>query len=104
MLIMTSKHVGPRVVAFDKSCGTRKGNSLVCERAFWSSSSAQLHAKLLGLSTKLECFHSACHKAVFDATMSVRVTKATNTVYVCVYYMMGVHSITVTMLEWSRSR
>ena len=104
MLIMTSIHVGRRVVAFDKSCGTRKGNSLVYERVFWSSSSAQLHAKLFGLSTKLECFHSACHKAVFDATMSVRVTQATNTVYICVCYMMGVHSITVTMLDWPRSR
>ena len=52
MLIdMTNIHVGRRVVAFDKSCGTRKGNSLVYERAFWSSSSAQLHAKLFGLST-----------------------------------------------------
>ena len=104
MLIMTSIHVGRRVVAFDKSCGTRKGNSLVCERAFWSSSSAQLHAKLFGLSTKLECFHSACHKAIFDATMRVRVTRTTNTVYICVCYMMGVHSITVTMLECSRSQ
>jgi len=56
MLIMTSIDVGRRMVANDKSCGTRKGNSLACERAFWSSSSAQLHAKLFGLSTKLECF------------------------------------------------
>src|SRR6201995_3813998 len=39
---------------------------LVVSLQFWSSSSAQLHAKLFGLSTKLECFHSACHKAVFD--------------------------------------
>ena len=70
LIDMTNIHVGRRVVAFDKSCGTRQGNSLVCERAFWSSSSAQLHAKLFGLSTKPECFHSACHKAVFDATMS----------------------------------
>ena len=84
MLIMTSIDVGRRMVANDKSCGTRKGNSLVCERAFWSSSSAQLHAKLFGLSTKPECFHSACHKAVFDATTIVRVTKTTNTVYICV--------------------
>lgn len=104
MLIMTSIDVVRRMVANDKSCGTRKGNSLVCERAFWSSSSAQLHAKLFGLSTKLECFPSACHKAIFDATMRVRVTRTTNTVYICVCYMMGVHSITVTMLEWSRSQ
>ena len=58
----------------------------------------------LGLVLSWNVSHSAYHKAAFDATMSVRVTKATNTVYVCVYYMMGVHSITVTMLEWSRSR
>ena len=58
----------------------------------------------LGLVLSWNVSHSACHKVVFDATMSVRVTKATNTVYVCVYYMMGVHSITVTMLEWSRSQ
>ena len=92
------------MVAIDKSCGTRKGNSLVCERAFWSSSSARLHAKLFELRPKLDCFHSACHKAVLDATMRVRVTRATNTVYICVCYMMGVHSIAVTMLEWSRSQ
>jgi hypothetical protein len=87
LIDMTNIHVGRRVVAFDKSCGTRKGNSLVYERAFWSSSSAQLHAKLFGLSTKLERCPSACHKAVFDATMSVRLTKATNTVYICVCYI-----------------
>ena len=92
------------MVAFDKSCGTRQGNSLVCERAFWSSSSAQLQAKLFGLSTKLECFHSACHKAVFDATMSVRVTKTTNTVYICVFYERRFTQSLLTNLKWPRTR
>jgi hypothetical protein len=71
LIDMTNIHVGRRVVVFDKSCGTRKGNSLVCERAFWSSSSTRLHAKLLELRPKLDYFHSACHKAVLDVTMSV---------------------------------
>src|ERR1700741_4598889 len=87
LLDMTNIHVGRRVVAFDKSCGTRNGNSLVCERAFWSSSSARLHAKLFELRPKLECFNSACHKAVLDATMRAGLAKATNTVYLCVCYI-----------------